>query len=658
MNTTAYSHARVLIVDDQEFNIRLLERVLKQGGYANFRSVTDPRTVAVQFRDFQPDLILLDLMMPYLDGIEVMEQLQPLLAPGTYLPIVILTADINPESKRRALAAGACDFLSKPLDNLEVLLRIHNLLETRFLYLQLQAQNQALERIVRERTRDAARAGQPDGPGQRRHDRPRPERPHSLLEPGSRAALRLGRRRGAGPVGRRAAARGREEGLLPRRELVQKKEWHGELRHYHRDGRELIVQSRVTLVADDEGRPRALFAINSDVTAEKSLEKQLQRAQRMESVGALAGGVAHDLNNMMTPILMGVGLLRRTVPDPTAQAMLETMRLSAQCGTELVKQILTFVRGSDEQRRELLLPPFLGEVVNLIAKTFPPTVQVRLAAAPDLWPVNADVTQLYQVLMNLCINARDAMPQGGTLTIRGGNRAVDADEAARRGTQPGRYVVLTVEDTGTGIAPDHLGRIFDPLFTTKEVGQGTGLGLSTVANIVKKHDGFIEVASELQRGSRFAVYLPAVEAAVPCALEALGRPLPEGRGELILVVEDEGAIREITRNALEASGYRVLTAQDGAEAAALFAARRGAVRLVLVDMLMPVMDGPATIRALQQLDPQVVVVAMSAERPERRDVAAELGVRGVLLKPFTADQLLTTLHEVLAAPAAELAAAT
>jgi PAS domain S-box-containing protein len=653
MTTASHPDARILIVDDQDFNVRLLERVLKQGGYTNYRSLLDPREVVAQVPQYQPDLILLDLMMPHMDGIEVMEGLQPLLPPGAYLPILILTADINPESKRRALAAGARDFLSKPLDNLEVLLRINNLLETRFLYLQLQRQNQDLERTVRERTHKLQeQAGLMDLASDAMivcdlDDRVRFWNQGAERVYGWTAAEALGR-----PAGELLAG-GPSDGRAPRSLPPEQKEWHGELRQRHRDGRELIVRSRVTLVADEEGRPRALFAINTDVTAERLLEKQLQRAQRMESIGALAGGVAHDLNNMMTPILMGVGMLRRTVTDPLGQGMLEAMRLSAQCGTELVKQILTFVRGAGEQRRPLHLAPFLGEVRSLVQQTFPPAILVRLQAAADLRPVNADVTQLYQVMMNLCINARDAMPEGGELRVSAANRVVtEAEARALPDALPGRFVVLAVEDTGTGIAPDHLKRIFDPLFTTKEPGRGTGLGLATVANIVRKHEGFIAVASVPEQGTRFEVYLPAVEGAVGPA-EPPARPAPEGHGELVLVVEDEGAIRAIMRTTLEASGYRVLAAHDGGEAQALFREHHHNVRAALVDLVMPVMDGPTTIRGLRQVNPHTPVIAVSTEAPGGRDVRGEHAVQGVLFKPFTADQLLTTRHAVLAAARAD-----
>ncbi len=435
-----------------------------------------------------------------------------------------------------------------------------------------------------------------------------------------------------------------------RQAILDKGEWQGELAAQTKEGKPIVVASRWNLVLDENGQPRSKLVINTDITQQKILATQYLRAQRLESLGTLAGGIAHDLNNVLAPIMMTVDLLQMQFTDPELPPLLDPLKTSIQRGADLVKQVLTFARGVEGQRQELQLQPLTKELVKLLQQTFPKSITIQAALPRDLWLVAADSTQVHQVLMNLCVNARDAMPMGGRITITARNQLLDENEArANPEAKPGPYVVLSVEDTGTGIPPTILDKIFDPFFTTKEVGIGTGLGLSTVLGIVKVHGGFMRVDSEVGKGSRFVVYFPALVSATTIPTAKKIGELPSGQGELVLVVDDEAAICQITKGILEAAGYQVVTAQDGAQALTHYGQHQDAVRLVLIDFLMPVMDGVATIEALRKLNPHVPIIAASGFGERNISPDAISGVQAFLAKPFTAQTLLETVHQTLAA---------
>lgn len=418
-----------------------------------------------------------------------------------------------------------------------------------------------------------------------------------------------------------------------------------------KDGSTFPVEVNVKYVVQEKAD--YMVAVVRDITEQKKQEARALRAQRMESIGTLASGIAHDLNNVLAPIMMAVETLKRKLTDPQSQQMLTMLANSTQRGADIVKQVLSFARGVEGKRVELQPKHVLLEVEKIARETFPKSIEIVRRIPNNLWIVAADATQLHQVFMNLCINARDAMPAGGRLTLAAENLFLDEKSAkAYPGAKPGEHVVVTVTDTGLGIPANLLGKIFDPFFTTKEIGKGTGLGLATVAGIVKGHGGVVSVESEVGKGSRFKVYLPkaAGQAAIPD--RKVAPDLPPGHGEMILVVDDEAAICESVRRALESNGFRVITVHDGTEAVAAYVQHQEEVKLVLTDMMMPFMDGVATIRTLRKINPKVKIIACGGLVDDVNcaslDATVGLKVQAFLQKPFDEDKLLRAIHDALA----------
>jgi signal transduction histidine kinase/ActR/RegA family two-component response regulator len=420
--------------------------------------------------------------------------------------------------------------------------------------------------------------------------------------------------------------------------------WASEYRFQRKDGTYASVQDRGYIVRKEDGRGVRMVGGMRDLTAQKKMEAQQLRAQRIESIGTLAGGIAHDLNNVLAPIMMSIELLQiDSVDDPRRKKILETIYASCRRGAELVRQVLSFALRLDGQRVAIRLRPQIEDLKGIVSETFPRNIRIVSNVTGDLWPVTGDPTQIHQVLLNLALNARDAMPRGGTLTLSAANTVVDAQFAATsQEAKVGMYVMLEVTDTGIGIAPEVRARIFEPFFTTKDGGKDTGIGLATALAVVRSHGGFLSVESEVGRGSSFKVYLPADPAHLAADVAKPAKTnLPRGRGELVLVVDDEPSIRDITKQTLEAFGYRVLTAADGAEAVALYAKHVHEIDAVLTDMMMPVMDGPATIQVLMRINPAVTIIAASGIASGSSVAkASRAGVKHFLLKPYTAETLL------------------
>jgi PAS domain S-box-containing protein len=413
-----------------------------------------------------------------------------------------------------------------------------------------------------------------------------------------------------------------------RQQVLLNGAWQGELHQTTKDGRKVIVESRWSLLRDGAGAPKSILVINTNITEKKQIEGQFFRKQRLESIGALAGGIAHDLNNALTPVLMGK---------------------SAKRASEMVRQILSFSRGVGPQRGLVQVKSLVNEMTRLARETFPRSIEISARVDADLAPLTGNATQLHQVLLNLCVNARDAMPRGGRLTIEAANLLLTEEELPPdSGAAPGCYLRLRVSDTGQGISPAVRERIFEPFFTTKETGHGTGLGLYTVMEIVKNHGGFINLASRLDHGTTFEVFLLVEAAETNSAGTKSTAAMPPGTGELLLLVDKESATAELARVTLETFNYRVLVARNGSEGLAAFQSAKGEISAVLTDMILPVTSAPEMIRALRILNPAVKIIGMSAHLGDL--AAAAVGERitdASLEKPFTTEQLLKVLRWVL-----------
>ncbi|MDM9383697.1 PAS domain S-box protein [Chlorogloeopsis sp. ULAP01] len=429
--------------------------------------------------------------------------------------------------------------------------------------------------------------------------------------------------------------------------LTNKGEWWGELRQIAKNGKEIIVASRWTYIYDQQGSPTSILVVNTDITEKKQIEAQFLRVQRLESLGNLASGIAHDLNNILTPILAASQLLlyKQSNLDPLNQELLEIVENNARRGSDLVKQILYFARGAEGEMTLLQVRHILLEIEKFLKQTFPKSIKVYTDIPEELDAVSANAAQLHQVFINLCVNACDAMPNGGNLSFSAKNILIDENYTLMNmEAKVGSYIVVTVADTGSGISPEIIDRIFEPFFTTKEIGKGTGLGLSTVMGIVKSHNGFITVSSQVGEGSQFKVFLPAVNTSV--ALPVEDSELRAGAGELILVVDDEAPIRETTKTLLEQHNYKILTASDGIEAIALYIQHKNDIKAVLMDMMMPAMDGQNAIQMLKKINRDVKVIASSGLIMNSK-LAEAAHASTFLVKPYTAKELLDTLHQVL-----------
>jgi len=680
---------RVLIVDDREENLYLLRALLEGHGYEV--AVAHQGVEALRIaRDSPPDLVISDLLMPVMDGYTLLRQWR---ADERLkgLPFLVYTATYTEEEDERlAMRLGADVFIVKPADP-EVLLR----------YIQdsqalesvatptpgegadgdpedpLEAYNQVLVRKLEKKMGELESANRrlQEDLAARTRDKEALERSAALLRIAGHAAQLGGwvldlEKRVLAWSDEVCALHDAPAGCTPSL---------GEAIAYHlpdygerltvafercaeqgtpidlesqletASGRRVWVRIVGEPVTDGNGRILRLQGAIQDVSDRKRLERAVLRAQRMESIGTLAGGMAHDLNNILSPILISSQLLRDEVEDEELRDILATIEGSAQRGADMVKQVLSFARGVEGTQVRVDLHRILRDLGSLVRDTFVPTVTYDTQLADDLWDLTGDPTQIHQVLMNLILNARDAMPKGGRISVVARNVDVDAHYAAMGGQAfPGRYVQITVADSGVGIPRDVLPHIFDPLFTTKPVGKGTGLGLSTVAAIMRGHRGFVNVYSEVDVGTTFRLHFPTGVGAGIASLPEDASPDWQGNGELILVVDDEASVRSITQQTLEVFGYRVVTAGHGVEAIGVFERLGSDVALLLTDLVMPVMDGPATIQALRATDPKLKVLAVSgigADGGEERAAAA--GAKHFLPKPYTADALLAAIHQAL-----------
>lgn len=425
--------------------------------------------------------------------------------------------------------------------------------------------------------------------------------------------------------------------------------WCNEMMNRSKDGTVSPELVTITPIKDEVGEIQHFIAIKQDLTGEKIREQQLFRTQRLQSIGTLAGGIAHDLNNALSPIMMAVDLMKIARSDSERAELLELIEKSAQRGAGMVRQVLAFAKGTDSHRGTVNLSYIAGEIDALVRETFPKEISWKVIPEKKLWAVQADATQMHQVLLNLCVNARDAMPHGGTLVLRLMNVDIDETHARTMGGYPaGRYVKISVKDSGVGMSGDLIEHIFDPFFSTKESGKGTGLGLATTHSIVKNHGGFVLVQSSIDEGSCFEVYLPAGSSDADESVESLGTELRCGNGEGILVIDDDPRILSTLSHLLKVQNYRVYKAVNGAEGVAVFAEHGHDIKLVVTDISMPVMDGPAAAVAIRTIDPNVCIIGSSGQSSMEEVMPLARGAFNLFVqKPYNADQILHLIWEAL-----------
>ncbi|HTI70354.1 MAG TPA: response regulator [Candidatus Limnocylindria bacterium] len=684
---------RVLVVDDKEENLYYLRALLVGHGY-EVEAARHGAEALIMGRQHPPDVIISDLLMPVMDGYTLLRhwKADPLLK---RIPFIVYTATYtNPEDEQLALSLGADAFILKPAEPEDFLARLRDVqagvvtarppvsesgaegegellkvysetlirkLEEKSL--QLEYSNRALQEDIakRKRTEENLRESEerfratfeqaavgiahvsPEGRFIRVNSKLCEITGYTLEEllELTFIDLTLPEERAPGDAARLA--------MLARTQTS----YSSEKRYRRKDARVVWVNVVTTLLRDVAGEPKYFITVVADITERKTLQEQFLRAQRMESIGTLAGGIAHDLNNVLAPILMSIEVLKDSVKDECGLSLLASMQASALRGAELVKQVLSFARGVEGQRIAINPVHIARDLMQVLRETLPKSIEVDFNPGRKIWTVIGDPTQMHQVLLNLCVNARDAMPDGGKLTVALENVMLDETYASMNiDAHTGPYLMMKVVDTGAGIPAEIRDKIFEPFFTTKELGKGTGLGLSTTMAIVKSHGGFINVYSEVGKGTKFQVYFPAqaTEAVMDkAAIEQAS--LPCGHGELVLVVDDEGSIRSVAQRTLERFGYRVLLACNGAEALALYAGRQQEVALVLTDMAMPIIDGAALVVALKAMNPKVKVICSSG-LASNDGVAKALGagVMHFVPKPYTAEVILTTLRSALDEP--------
>ncbi|MBW4424843.1 MAG: response regulator [Nostoc desertorum CM1-VF14] len=640
----------ILIVDDTPINLEVLYDFLGKAGFTVLIA-EDGESAIARAEYAPPDLILLDILMPGMDGFETCRLLKKS-GLTQDIPIIFMTALSETVDKVKGFELGAVDYLTKPLQHQEVLARIQLHLKLRSLTKTLQEQNLRLESEIAERLQVEEKIREQAALLDITSDAILVKDFDNQIRFWNQGAEHLYGWKATEVIGKNV----KQILYLPETlfqiqdiyaNIAKSGFWHGELHQVNKKGQDIIVASRWTLMRDRNGQAISILTVNTDITEKKHLETQVLRAQRLESIGTLASGIAHDLNNILTPILTTTQLLQMKTPDTDErnQQMLKTIENNSKRGAALVKQVLQFARGIDGQRTVVQMNHLFLEIQQIVQETFPKSIELTEHIQPELWAVIGDATHLHQLLINLVVNARDAMPKGGHIEISAENLLIDGDYARMNlNAHVGSYIAITVADTGMGMRSEIIDRIFEPFFTTKEIGKGTGLGLSTAKGIIQSHGGFVTVTSQTGKGTEFKVYLPAVEVAKAPLVEDL--ELFKGNGELILVVDDETRILETTKILLEVYSYRVLTASNGIEAIALYVQHENEISVVLMDMMMPLMDGATAITTLQKINSQVKVVAVSGLNVSEKLVKIP-GVKNFLAKPYTTKELLQTLHSIL-----------
>lgn len=674
---TSDNKGNVLIVDDTQSNLRLLSIMLTSNGY-RVMEATDGASALLEARSHQPDMILLDIRMPGMDGYEVCQHLKADETTST-IPVIFVSALDEQTEKVQGFAVGGVDYITKPFQVKEVLARLEThltlrrlqrLREAQNIQLQqeitdriraeqaLQAAKEALEVRVKERTAELAAANISLNAELQERKRGEAERERLLVEVRKQAqqvreimntvpegVLLLdanGRIIMANPVAQGhllALANAHigdqlthlgEQNISKLLATPPKGLWH----EIQNDSRIYEVIARPMT---EEAEAQRWVMVMREVTREREIQRRMQQQDRLAAVGQMAAGIAHDFNNILAVILLYAEMVVN-LPDLNQRVRERMLIIAQQCrrASELIQQILDFSRKSVLERQAMDLLPFLKEQVKMLERTLPENIKITLDADPDQYIVEADPTRMQQAILNLAVNARDAMPDGGSLMIRAYSIKGEADFHCVTCGQvtEGNWICIAVQDSGMGILQKDLPYIFEPFYTTKEPGKGTGLGLAQVYGIAKSHDGHINVSSSLGNGSTFAIYLPAIASQRPKFPNTEPFMLVRGEGETLLVVEDEMATRQALKDGLTLINYHVVAAIDGIQALSYLNEHPHEVKLVLSDVVMPEMGGIELLRAIRSQGMQIPVILMTGH-PLQEEISGlqDLGLTAWMQKP-------------------------
>jgi two-component system cell cycle sensor histidine kinase/response regulator CckA len=660
MNRSMLDNNSILIVDDQPLNLRILSSLLTEEDY-QVQTAQDGESALQMAHKSPPNLILLDVRLPDMDGYEVCKRLKEDESTRD-IPIIFISAIGETHDKVLAFKAGGVDFMTKPLHIEEVLARVETHLVLRAVRGQLEAKNAQYEREIAERKRAEEELRESES----RH------RILSGLISDIAYSIHIepdGTLTPEWVTGAIAPITG-----YTLDELLAKDDWQtlvhsddipaaleqlrdhlanqpavAEYRIVTKDGETRWLRTYGHPVwSEEEDRVTGVIGATQDITERRHLERQMQQQERLAAVGQLAGGIAHDFNNLLTSIILYSQILQsKPHMPPDLVSHVETILDESRRAAELVQQILDYGRRSMIETQSIDLAPLTERLLDILRRTLPENIRLILDVNEGEYIVKADPTRIQQVLMNLATNARDAMPDGGELGIGLAHLSIRGQKDAPLAEMPiGEWVCMTVSDTGTGMSEEVQTHLFEPFFTTKPAGEGTGLGLAQVYGIVRQHEGYITVETRQAQGTTFSIYLPACTGA---AQELPDRPPPSpiGKGEVILLAEDEKRLREVGAEILQSLGYQVLTAANGKQALAVYQSAES-IDLIITDLVMPVMGGVELIQELLKTDPHVKALAITGYTltVDKRELE-DAGIVDVVTKPFDAATLGSTISRVL-----------
>jgi PAS domain S-box-containing protein len=651
--------SKILIIDDSKDNLiaikALLNDLLPESSVITAQSGREGIEKTVKEL---PDTILLDIQMPGMDGYEVCKQLKADERTKN-IPVIFITAiETDTQSRIKGLEIGGDAFLVKPIDEEELVAQVNVMLRIRRSRDELEAEKEHLEEIDLEKTRalvdseERYRTITENSPDIiTRYDK---QLRHIYVSPN---VITLSGKKAEDYIGKTYKEMGYPEAVcLPIEEAISKTFKSGEQQEleyeYHLPNTpgSIFISQRLKPEFGPDGTVASVIGVSHDITERKKLEEQLRQAQKMEAIGTLAGGIAHDFNNILGVIMGYTELLLEEIPEQESQHQnLKQVMAAARRGEEMVKQILAFSRKSEEEKKPVHIDHILEEALKMLRSSLPTTIEIKSQIEGTLGLVMANPTQIQQVIMNLSTNAAHAMRENGgvlEITLKEITIKENENELMEFNLAPGRYQLMTVKDTGIGMTPGIMERIFEPYFTTKRPGEGTGMGLSVVHGIIKSHGGEIRVFSEPLKGTTFHVYFPVAEDIKEPTIKK-DRPIMGG-SERILFVDDDNSLAEMGKLMLEKLGYKVTVRTSSIEALEVFRKTPNKFDLVITDQTMPNKTGTQLTRELLRLRPDIPVILCTgfSETVNKENFKA-LGIRGFVMKPIVKNDIAKIIRKVL-----------